>query len=143
MHESISEWWKKICRPTASLWYFARVESPLCYVMKTWIIVSLKLCQNKKSQNLLGCSFFQSFFFKFESAACCKKKIQKTSIPANVRLFLFCQDFRLSKLFKGGNYLRKDTTYSWNSEALPSKLGDSFHEIDSCESWDNNHKCYI
>ena len=28
----ISEWWKKICRPMASLWYFARIESPLWYL---------------------------------------------------------------------------------------------------------------
>ena len=29
-HETISEYWKNSCRPTASQWYFVRVESPLC-----------------------------------------------------------------------------------------------------------------
>jgi hypothetical protein len=31
--------------------------------------------------------------FEFESAACCNKSIQKTSIPTNVWHFLFCQGF--------------------------------------------------
>ena len=31
MHETIDEWWKNSCRPMESLWYFLRVERPLCY----------------------------------------------------------------------------------------------------------------
>ena len=28
----MSEWWKNSCRPMVSLWYFVKLESPLCYV---------------------------------------------------------------------------------------------------------------
>ena len=38
MHESISDWWKNSCRPTASQWYFVRVESPLCYGVSSGIL---------------------------------------------------------------------------------------------------------
>ena len=29
IHESISEWWQNLCRPTNSHWHFVRVKSPL------------------------------------------------------------------------------------------------------------------
>ena len=61
-----------------------------------WFIKFQKLFKALSKQggpNVCWDARFLNPFIEFESAACCKKRFQKTSIPRNVWPFLFCQGF--------------------------------------------------
>ena len=72
------------------------------YNKSSWLI-SRTLLGNKKGLTFVRMFFLIIFlkqtadwnpFFEFQSPAFCKKRIQKTSIPTNVKPFLFCEGFK-------------------------------------------------